>query len=124
MNLLPRILATLLISAGAIFSPNLSSQAQTVGQNDRKHEVSPFDSSVFIGSQSLQGIEAKNSKDWLWATNKTALEPIELTLAKDINIGELLGVGDVIFGDFSSVRDEFFHEDDGITSGRIKLFQF
>jgi hypothetical protein len=125
MNLLSKILVTLLISAGAIFYPILPSKAQEVNLNDGKHEVSPIDRSVLIGSQSLQGIEAKHSNDWLWASdNNNVAEPIEITLAQDENIGELLGVGDVIFGDFNLVQDEFFHEDDGRNSARIKLFQF
>jgi hypothetical protein len=124
MNLLPKILVTLLISTGTIFYTSPPSKAQEVNLNKEKHEVSPIDSSVLIGSQSLQGIAAKNSNDWLWASDDNAIEPVEITLARNENIGELLGVRDAIIGDFNPVRDEFFHEDDGITSGRIKLLQF
>jgi hypothetical protein len=117
MNLFPKVLATLLVSTAAIFYLTPPTQSQEVNSTSQPKEAYPFDGNVMLTSQSLQGIEAKNSDNWLWASNQNAQEMI------DLNLSQKMGVGEIIIGGNFSFPDEFFH-DDKADSGRITLFEF
>jgi hypothetical protein len=117
MNLFPKVLATLLVSTAAIFYLTPSTQSQEASSTSQQNDFFPFDGSVVLTSQSLQGIEARNSDNWLWASNQNAKETIDLNLSKKI------GVGEIVIGDNSSFSDEFFH-DNNADSGRITLLEF